>query len=79
MRTRVQKWGNSLALRIPKAFAEDLKMCENTVVDVAVENDALVIRRAAAKCSLAELLAGVTDENIHGEVNTGGPVGREEW
>lgn len=79
MRTRVQKWGNSLALRIPKAFAEDLKMREDTVVDLVVEKDTLVVRRAAARCSLAELLAEVTVENIHGEVSTGGPVGREEW
>lgn len=80
MRVRVQKWGNSLALRIPKPFAADAGVKEGTVVDVSVAEGRLVaapvrVRRAR----LRDLLAKVTKANLHDEVDTGAPVGREAW
>ncbi len=80
MRVRVQKWGNSLALRIPKPFAADAGVEEGTVVDVSVSEGHLVaapvrVRRAR----LRDLLAKVTKANLHDEVDTGAPVGREVW
>lgn len=80
MRVRVQKWGNSLALRIPKPFAADAGVEEGTVVDVSVVEGRLIaapvrVRRAR----LRDLLAKVTKANLHDEVDTGAPVGREAW
>ena len=80
MQARVQKWGNSLALRIPKAFAAEARLAQDTLVDIALEGDTLVVRPVAEqRYDLDALLAGVTPENIHGEVSTGEPVGNEEW
>ena len=80
MTTRVQKWGNSLALRIPKALAESANLTQGVEVALsAVEGRLTVEVVSPEKVSLAELLAGITPENIHAEVDTGAPVGREEW
>ena len=77
MRTRVMKWGNSLGVRIPRVYASSLGLRAGTPVEIEVQDDAVVIRRRAQP--LAELLAGVTTENMHGEIDWGGPVGREVW
>jgi antitoxin MazE len=78
MRTSVQKCGNSLAVRIPKAFAEDLGISQDVTVDLSMEDGALVLRPAAVpRYDLESLLSEVTDENIHAAVDWGAPVGRE--
>ena len=80
MRMQVQKWGNSLALRIPKPFAEDADVREGTVVDLAVSEGKLVVSPARRKkARLKDLLAKVSKRNLHSEVDTGRPVGRESW
>ncbi len=80
MRTRIQRWGHSLALRIPKPFAEEVKLDERIEVDLTVANGKLLITPVAKPApTLAELLARVTKRNLHGEVQTGPPVGREVW
>jgi len=80
MRTRIQKWGNSLALRIPKGCADDLLVARETLVDVSVENGALIVRPILPQApSLEQLLAGITPENLHGEVDFGRAVGEEAW
>lgn len=79
VRTKVQKWGNSLAIRIPRGFAEQLMIRQDSEVDLSLEADRLIIRPRHTEPSLSELLAQVTDENIHGEVATGEPAGREVW
>jgi len=80
MRAQIQKWGNSLALRIPKTLARDAGLAEDTSVDIALVDGKVVIAPVEAPpYSLEELLAGITDENIHGEVDFGPPVGTEEW
>lgn len=80
MRSRVQQWGNSLALRIPKPFAEETGLGPRTEVNISVEGNALVVVPIQAPhYTLEELLEGVTAENLHGEVDTGPPVGREVW
>ena len=80
MRVRIQKWGNSLALRIPKPFAEEAGVKEGAAVDLAVVDGKLVAAPLLVrKYSLAKLLAGVTKKNLHGEVDSGLPVGREVW
>ena len=79
MRAAVRQWGNSLALRIPKALAERSRLADGTEVELAFEGGRLVVTPVAPAPSLAELLARVTDENRHDEVGTGRAVGRETW
>ena len=78
MTSRVQKWGNSLAVRIPKPFADEMGIGANSSVHMMIEEGALlVVPDRAGEWSLDALLAKVTDENLHGEWETGGPEGRE--
>ena len=80
MQTKIQKWGNSLGLRIPKLFAEQAGIRVGSEVDLAVEDDQLIIRpRRRPKYVLSDLLDGVTEDNLHGEVGIGRPVGKEVW
>lgn len=80
MRTRVQKWGNSLALRIPKSFAAEVGLADDTVVDVAVVDGQLVVVPVPpVRYTLDALLADITDENLHHEVPTDPAVGDEVW
>ncbi len=80
MRVRVQKWGNSLALRIPRAFATETALGPGAEVDLALEGGRLIVTPLATpKYELANLLAHVTPENLHGEIETGPSVGKEGW
>jgi antitoxin MazE len=80
MRSRVQKWGNSLALRIPKTYATEIGLAEETPVEITLVDGQLVIAPLAPLCySLDELLAGITADNLHGEQDTGHPEGNEVW
>lgn len=78
MQTKVQKWGNSLALRIPKSFALNMNIKQNELVDLSIGDGKLIITPITEKeYSLKELLAGVSEDNLHGEFDTGTPVGKE--
>jgi antitoxin MazE len=80
MKTRVQKWGNSLALRIPLSVAVDLGLSEGSTAELRTNAGKLeVIPVTEAAAELDRLLELVTEDNLHGEVDTGKPVGREEW
>ena len=80
MKTRLQKWGNSLALRIPKSFAAEAGLREDAPVEMSLVKGKVVLRPASPEpLTLNELLLGVTDENLHGEWHTGAAVGREFW
>ena len=80
MQTRIQKWGNSLALRIPAAFAEEIGLAEGTLVHVNLKEGGLVVTPAAGeKWSLDELLSRVTEDNGHREWESGAPQGSERW
>lgn len=79
MVTRVQKWGNSLALRIPHSFAVQAKVAVGTAVDITVERNQLVVRPIRQRYRLRDLLAGISARNLHSEIDTGRPVGREAW
>jgi len=80
MKTRVQKWGNSLALRIPKSFANEVGLQRETSVEVSLDEGKLVITPVSKpKPTLKQLLAKVTKENLHHEVDTGVAVGNEAW
>ena len=80
MKTRIKKWGNSLALRIPKAFANEVGLEQDSPVEVSLEDGKLVIVAATkSKLTLRRLLAQVTKDNRHSEVDTDTPVGSEVW
>ena len=77
MEARITKWGNSLGVRIPRTLAEKAGLTEGTPIIFDVGEDSIAIRRK--RYSLETLLAQVTHGNLHGEVKTGRPVGREVW
>ncbi|HEX6176125.1 MAG TPA: AbrB/MazE/SpoVT family DNA-binding domain-containing protein [Candidatus Binatia bacterium] len=78
MQVRVQKWGNSLAVRIPKPLAEDADVKEGTVLNLTVSEGKVVATPVERKkLSLRQLLAKVTRKNLHAEVDFGPSVGRE--
>jgi len=80
MRVRIQKWGNSLALRIPKPFAEEARVRQGSIVDLSMAEGRLVAAPLSrSRWTLARLLAGVTRRNLHRETDFGRPVGREAW
>lgn len=74
MRSKIQQWGNSLALRIPKPFADEVGLSRNTEVEVSVtEGSISIFPVREPQRTLKELLAEVTDENLHAEIETGPP------
>jgi antitoxin MazE len=79
MKTRIQKWGNSLAVRIPRPFAEEVNLQENSAVDVTVRSGKLVVAPIHEELTLESLVEQITPENRHGEVDTGDAVGNEAW
>ena len=82
MRTEFQKWGNSLALRVPSAFAKEIGAAEGQPVDMTIENGALVVKITTGKRRryvLEQLIGEITEENRHGEWDAGPAVGWELW
>jgi antitoxin MazE len=80
MKARIQKWGNSLALRIPKPFAEESNLREDSPVEISVRSGKLVVVAIEEpQLSLEELVAKITPENRHAEIETGPAVGHEVW
>ena len=80
MQIKVQKWGNSLAVRIPKAIAAQVSVTENSIVEISVDKNAVVFKRAKGKrLRLRDLVSGITKENMHSEFEWGAPVGKEIW
>ncbi len=80
MRTAVQRWGNSLALRIPRAYAAETKISEGSEVELTLKSGALVVRPVVRKRhALADLLKRVSAANRHEAIGTGHAVGKEVW
>lgn len=77
MQYHIQKWGNSLGIRIPKTMAQKVGLCEGTPVEIILDDESIIIR--PRRYSLETLLSGVTPGNLHRELDTGKPVGREVW
>jgi len=76
---KIQKWGNSLALRIPQVLAEQTGLSEGTPVFVRVDAGKLVISRERRKYRLEDLLDQITPENQPEIIDWGPPVGKEVW
>jgi antitoxin MazE len=80
MRARIRKWGNSLALRIPKSIAAEAELEPNALVELSLVDGKLVVLRVAEpEVTLEQLLAGITEQNLHREADTGPAVGSEAW
>jgi antitoxin MazE len=80
MLAKAQKWGNSLAVRLPKSVAEECGIEADSPVEIVRKDDIIIIRPVRKKgICLDTLLAGVTKDNIHSEVSTGIPAGKEIW
>ena len=74
---RVSKWGTSLAVRIPKAIAQQWGVQEGSAIEIDSDGSSLVLRKQ--KYDLASMLAQITPENLHPETDTGPPQGVEIW
>lgn len=79
MRAKAQRWGNSLAIRIPKAIAEQTGIHENDELDIKVMDHKITLTPCRPIYQLEELLAQVTENNLHGEMEFGRPAGKEAW
>ena len=83
MKIEFLRWGNSLALRVPKAFAEEIGAVEGKAAEMTAENGVLVVkvakRRKRRRYNLENLINAITEENRHPEVEWGAPVGNEVW
>ncbi|KAF0208129.1 MAG: hypothetical protein FD171_1286 [Actinobacteria bacterium] len=80
MKTKVQKWGNSLAVRIPKTFAEEVGLKDDSSIEMRLVKGGLLLEPTSEWTpSLDEMLATVTDSNLHDEVETGPAQGSEAW
>ena len=82
MQAQVLKWGNSLAIRIPKPIADDARLQLGDPLEIAVAADGIVqMHRVGEIPTLAQLVAQITPENRYSEISTGSEVGREavEW
>jgi antitoxin MazE len=78
MKNRVQNWGNSLAVRVPKSFAAELGWSENTPVAISLDKEALVIKTDKERAwDLEALLAAVTEDNIHPAWEAGPAAGAD--
>lgn len=81
MKAEMVKWGNSLAVRIPKPVAEAAKLKEGDALEIEAAEGRVELRRASRMPTLAKLVSQITPENRYGEIATGGEVGKEivEW
>ena len=79
MKTKVQKWGNSLGLRIPKSFAQEINLDDGSLVDIKIEKETIIIKSLSPSFKLNNLLAKITPENIHNEIVIEKNVGKEIW
>jgi len=77
MKTRISRWGNSLAVRIPRAFADQAGLSEGSQAEFIAEGRSLVLRKHRYR--LDALLKQVRPENLHGEQDWGPRAGREAW
>jgi antitoxin MazE len=80
MKTAVQRWGNSLAIRIPRAFAQEKRLGNGSQVDIQLNSGMLVISLVPQnRYALRDLLAAVQKTNVHSETKWGAPMGKEVW
>lgn len=79
MRSRISKWGNSLAMRLPRALAEEAGLSDGSDVEIMLQDGRIVISPVGPEYQLDELVEGITSENRPTETDWGRPVGDEVW
>jgi len=79
MTTKLQKWGNSLGVRLPKEVVKKAKLKDGKTVSIKNMGNSIVITAYSKKETLDDLLSKITPENIHAEIDWGGAVGNEIW
>jgi len=81
MKTEAQKWGNSLAVRVPKGIAKQAGVAVNDILDIEVADSGVIVLKPhrRRKYRLNDLLKGMTKKNMHQEIHFGPPIGREVW
>ncbi len=80
MKTRIQRWGNSLALRIPKSFASEAGIQKETPIELSVSDGKLIITPLVEpNFTLKQMLAKINKDNLHHEIETGKAIGNEAW
>lgn len=78
--TKVKKWGNSLAIRIPQAVVQDLGLSNDSQVQLTSNGKSVTLKpKVSKKLDLEELLKSITTENIHHEIDWGPATGKEIW
>ena len=78
MEAVVRKWGNSLGIRVPNLIARDLSLKDGSFVDITGNGKEMIIK-PIGKRKLSDMLSEINEENIHEEIGTTGPVGKEIW
>lgn len=80
MLAKIQKWGNSLALRIPSSMAKQLRIHQNTFVEIIEKGDKIIVEPIKKpRYNLQEMLSQINEENLHQEQSFGDSVGKEVW
>ncbi|HZR19428.1 MAG TPA: AbrB/MazE/SpoVT family DNA-binding domain-containing protein [Verrucomicrobiae bacterium] len=79
MKARIQKWGNSLALRLPKSVAQQIEVGEGDAVELEIGKEGLLIRPSCREYDLSELIREITKANRHNESDWGKRAGKEAW
>lgn len=79
MQTKVQMWGNNLAICLPQTLVREIGLSNQSVVELSWVDNQIILRPVKSSFTLEQLVAGITDDNLQGEVDTGAPVGRESW
>ncbi|MFZ5951207.1 MAG: AbrB/MazE/SpoVT family DNA-binding domain-containing protein [Candidatus Rifleibacteriota bacterium] len=79
MKGKVQMWGNSLAIRIPRAFANEIHLTSNSAVEISLKNGVLQVEPVLKEVDIEKLLERVTENNLHELVDFGMPRGKEVW
>ncbi|HEX3071019.1 MAG TPA: AbrB/MazE/SpoVT family DNA-binding domain-containing protein [Thermoanaerobaculia bacterium] len=77
MKTKIQKWGNSLAVRIPKPVAEEIGLTTQSDVEMSLQHGSLVLTPTRRPYALEDLVKDITPANRHDEIDLGPPMGRE--
>jgi len=78
MEAVVKKWGNSLGIRIPSLIVRELALKDGSYVDINDKGKTIIIK-PIQKNNLSEMLSNINEQNIHKEIDTGSPVGKEIW
>lgn len=80
MKTTAQKWGNSLAIRVPKSVAQQVGLKEQDDLEIEVQDGNVILKPHVRRVyRLEDLVKQITRKNVHGEIETGTSVGREIW